>query len=260
MGDGANRSEAKAGSRALRVLRLFEGEARVLTVEAIARALETSASSAYRVVQDLSRAGFLDPVAEAGYVLGPAFIRYDYLIRRSDPLIEVALPVMRSLIERTTQSATAVLSRRFRDRVMCVHQEQGADPHPAPAYQRGVAMPLFSGATSKIILAHLDARSLRRLMTEGGYPADAVRRDGIGTELRVIRRAGYAVTRSEVTEGTCGIAAPIRLGHSVIGGVSLVFDEAIMPDAGPECFASEVKAAGSSISEKLAADRSLVSR
>lgn len=260
MGKRATTSGGMPASRALRVLGLFDAGTRVLTVEAIARRLGTSASSAYRVVQDLSRTGFLDPVAEAGYVLGPAFIRYDYLIRSSDPLIHSAVPVMRELLERTTQSATAVLSRRFRDHVMCVHQEQGSAPHPVPAYERGVAMPLFSGATSKIVLAHLDTRSLKSLVGERASSAEQHYWGEVMDELRAIRRAGYAVTRSEVTEGRCGVAAPIRLGRAVIGSVSLVFEQSVLSGGEPGSFAGPVKLAATEISRVLAADRSLVSR
>jgi len=152
-------------SRILRILQLFDAQ-HVWTVEAIAQKMDVSVSSAYRDVQELSRAGFLDPVAGAGYVLGPAFIEYDRLIRTSDPLIGAAAPVMHQLLADTTQEGSAILCRRYRDCVMCVHQERGTASRARSFYERGVAMPLFIGAASKVILANLDERTLKRSYLE----------------------------------------------------------------------------------------------
>lgn len=109
----------------LAVLQLFETGEPSWTVEQIAGALGMSTSSAYRHVRQLVAAGFLDPVSRAGYALGPAFIRYDRILRQNDLLINIARPVMRKLVKRAESRATVVLCRRFRDCVMCVHDVQG---------------------------------------------------------------------------------------------------------------------------------------
>ena len=114
----------------LAILRLFDRERRIWTVDEIAKALGVSQSTAYRHVSALYNEGMLDPVTGAGYVLGPAFIEFDYLLRAGDPLIQQAIPHMRALLEETSQSATIILCRRFKDCVMCVHQESGSAPHP----------------------------------------------------------------------------------------------------------------------------------
>ena len=215
--------------RILTVLGLFRARSEPLTVEDIARATGVSQSSAYRDIQELSRSGFLDPVSGAGYVLGPAFIEYDRLLRQRDRLIPIAAESLRKLLDDTTQHATAILCRRYRDTVMCVHQEQGTQPHPITTYERGVAMPLFAGASSKVILAHLDDRALKRIYLEN----ERTIRDRLGhvdwrtfkEEMRAIRRIGVVKTSSEVALGRVAIAAPILVNKQVIAGVSLVFAE-----------------------------------
>jgi DNA-binding IclR family transcriptional regulator len=213
-------------SRTVSVLQMFDGDRQVLTVEEIARDLGTSVSTAYRCVRDLVLAGFLDPVAGAGYALGPAFIRYDRILRQSDPLIRVADPVMAELLVRTSQSAAAILSRRFRECVMCVHEVQGSEPHAPASYERGVAMPLFLGATSKLILAYLPDRTLKAtyLANEAAIRKASKLRTfaEFKAQLREIRRAGHAMTDSEVASGRIGIAAPVLRGDQVIAGLSLV--------------------------------------
>ncbi|MFG1248196.1 IclR family transcriptional regulator [Xanthobacter flavus] len=250
-------------SRILQVMGLFRGRPWPLTVEEIAQETGVSQSSAYRDVQELCRAGFLDPVIGAGYVLGPAFIEYDRLLRQGDTLIPIASRVMHELLDQTTQRATAILCRRYRDTVMCVHQEHGTAPHPITTYERGVAMPLFAGASSKVVLAHLDDRSLKRIYLDN---EDTIRaRLGHGdwkafkAEVRAIRRDGVVETVSEVAEGRAGIAAPVLVNKQVIAGVSLVLAAEDLAGASPAIRAAVIEA-GRRISEEIAGSGTWVAR
>ncbi|WP_341989669.1 IclR family transcriptional regulator C-terminal domain-containing protein [Azorhizobium sp. AG788] len=251
-------------SRILQVLGLFRLDPGPWTVEAIAREMDVSQSSAYRDVQELSRFGFLDPVTGAGYVLGPAFIEYDRLSRQGDTLLKVAAPALRHLLETTTQSATAIICRRYRDMVMCVHQEAGLSPHPFTAYERGVAMPLFAGASSKVVLAHLDDRSLKRIYLDNA--ATIRERLGYGDwkafkdQLRAIRKAGVVETASEVAEGRVGIAAPVFAEGQVVAGVSLVFNAADVPIDAVPGFRAAVMAVGDAISRRIAEGGTWIAR
>ena len=247
-------------NRVLHILQLFE-ERPVLSVEEIAREIGISTSSTYRDVQELCQAGFLAPVVGAGYVLGPAFVQFDRLVRQSDPLIRLATPRMRTLLDHTTQRAVAVLSRRYRDHVMCVHQELGNAPHPLTLYERGVAMPMFSGATSKVILAHQAERTLQRIYLEN---EETIRRTlnceswkSFRDQLDEIRRAGVAVTRSEMAEGRIGIAAPIFASKQVIAGLSLVLHE---PDYGSDDFRDAVIASAREITTALSLEDTWIVR
>lgn len=220
-----------APDRILAILQLFEEGQPVWTVEEIAGAIQASTSTTYRHVRSLVQAGFLDPVTGAGYTLGPAFIRYDRISRQNDEVIRVARPAMKRLLEETTQRATVILCRRFKDCVMCVHEEHGDEPHASTTYERGVAMPMFLGATSKVILSNLPERSLRTVYLGN---EDQIR-DAAGVrdwpefkeQIRLIRKAGFAKTDSEVAPGRVGIAAPVSRAGLVVAGISLV----LVPDA-----------------------------
>lgn len=233
----------------------------MLSVEEIAREVDVSTSSTYRDVQELCQAGFLAPVVGAGYVLGPAFVQFDRLVRQSDPLIRLAAPKMRALLDQTTQRAVAVLSRRYRDHVMCVHQELGHAPHPLTLYERGVAMPMFSGATSKVILAHQAERTLQRIYLDN---EETIRRTlhcetwkAFRDQLEEIRQAGVAETRSEMAQGRVGIAAPIFASKQVIAGLSLVLHE---PDYKSEDFRSAVISIAQQITTALSQEDTWIVR
>lgn len=226
-----------------------------MTVEEIATAIGMATSTTYRHVRALVQAGFLDPVSGAGYALGPGFIRYDRVLRQNDQLIHIAEPAMRELLARTSQNAVVLLCRRFKDCVMCVHDIEGAAPHVATSYERGVAMPMFLGATSKAILANLPDRTLKNvyLANEAVIHSTLKVHDWatFKKHFREIRRAGYALTDSEIVKGRVGIAAPISRGDQVVAGISLAGITDMPNDAALTEFITEVKSAAARISAGL---------
>jgi len=250
--------------RLLAILQLFEDERSIWTVDAIGAALKMPTSTAYRHVRELVQAGFLDPVTGAGYALGPAFIRYDRLLRQKDELIHVAEPVMMDLLDETSQRATVILCRRFKDCVMCVHEVRGREPHPPTSYERGVTMPLFVGATSKIILANLPDRTLKSVYLENEKTIQRVLKvEGwkqFKSQFREMRRAGYVLTDSEVAAGRVGIAAPILRGGQLVAGISLVSVPRAAERAKLKSYIPRVIAAGEKISKLILKKSTLVPR
>lgn len=217
-----------AGSdRAVGVLKLFTLERPVWTVEQAAAALHVSASSAYRYVAGLVDAGLLTAAASGCYTLGPAIIQYDRQIQITDPLLRAAKPVMADIKRFAPPGSTVLLCRIFRETVLCVHQEADPDRPNRVSYERGRPMPLFRGATSKIILAHLAPRELRRVYDANRAEVEAAALGGTWEAFRGamagMRRAGHAVTRAEVDPGSMGIAVPILDdSRRVLGSLSYV--------------------------------------
>jgi DNA-binding IclR family transcriptional regulator len=225
------RVSTSSADRLLAVLQLFTPERPEWTVETAANEIGVSISTAYRYFRSLCRVGLLDPYAGGAYVLGPAIIEFDRQIRIGDPLITVATPVMRRLVAQAGHVGVALLCRVYRKRVMCVHQESEGRSDLAVGYQRGRPMPMFRGASSKIILAHLSSRSARWFalkhqdeIAAAGLGADW---DEIKLNLRRMRAAGICITRSEVDRDRVGIAAPVfDPGGKVLGSVGLAVSHA----------------------------------
>jgi DNA-binding IclR family transcriptional regulator len=221
-----------SGDKLLLALRLFTPDRPVWSVEAIAGALAVSLSTAYRYVRSLVGAGLLDPVdGQGGYVLGPAVIEFDRTIRLSDPVLRAALPSIRWLARQLDGRSTLLLCRLYQDTVMCIHQERPGDRAPLVSYERGRPMPMFRGAASKAILAHLPPRQLRRIHRRF---ADAIADAGLagGWEafrdgLAAIRKSGVCVAAGELDPGVVGIAAPVfaapvpATGRQVLGSLSI---------------------------------------
>jgi DNA-binding IclR family transcriptional regulator len=215
-----------SADRLLAVLQLFTPERPEWTVETAANEIGVSVSTAYRYFRSLCRIGLLDPYAGGSYVLGPAIIEFDRQIRIGDPLIKVAGPVMRKLVAQAGHVGVALLCRIYRNRVMCVHQESEGRSDHGVGYERGRPMPLFRGASSKIIFAHLPSRSARWFVLKH---QDQIAASGLGSDweaikanLRRMRATGICITRSEVDRDRVGIAAPVfDPGGKVLGSVSL---------------------------------------
>jgi DNA-binding IclR family transcriptional regulator len=129
---------------------------------------------------------------------------------------------MKDLTEALPVDAVVLLCRLFRDQVMCVHQELRDRPHFAVGYERGRLMPLFRGAASKIILAHMPLRTVKALHEEHAQEfaqADLGQTwDEVKERLRALREAGESVTRGEVDAGLCGLSVPLLDGSDAITG------------------------------------------
>ena len=217
-----------AGSdRAIGTLRLFTLDRPDWTVEQVAAALKVSLSSAYRYVATLEGAGLLTTVSSGSYTLGPAFIQCDRQIQLTDPLLRAARPIMAEILRFAPQASRVVLCRRFRDTVLCVHQISNGEGLSGVSYERGKPMPVFLGATSKVILAHQSQRDLQRLFRKHQAEIHAARLGKTWAEfseiLAGIRKAGYFIAHAEVDPERVGIAAPILdSNRRILGSLSYV--------------------------------------
>lgn len=220
---------ASSHDRLLAVLSLFSLEQPSWTVEQAAEALGVSVTTAYRYFASLSRIGLVSPLSRASYALGPAIIEWDRQVQLRDPMLLAARPVMAELAG-AAPGAIVLLCRRFRDRVLCVHQLVGEEAQAPVSYERGRPMPLFYGATSRIILAHLPPRELRTLFAANQAEIAAA---GLGadwaafrTGLKALRRAGFCVSRAEVDAGRTGLAAPVfDKDQAILGSLTIVLPQ-----------------------------------
>ena len=117
-----------------------------------------------------------------------------------------------------------------------MHQVMGRGPQAPVSYERGRLMPLYRGATAKIILAHLPTRTLKSLYA---HDAAEITTAGLGKNvddfrnaLAVLRRAGVCITHGEIDHGRVGIGAPIfDREHAVLGSLSFALPAARADEA-----------------------------
>lgn len=235
------------------ILDLFDIEKSEWSFDEMSERLGFSQSTLYRYLKVLIDAGFLSSFPGRGYTLGPRIIQMDYQIIASDPLIHAARPIMRDLVAR--YSCVALLCRRYRQAVMCVHQEISTTQIRS-VYERGRSRPLLRGAASLVILAHLSPYQLNRIYQDA---PESFAGAGLGGSLedvrlnmKAIRRNGWYHTRGAVTPGVIGIAAPIfDAQDEIVGSINLTFPEPDMAEDRLVSIGDELLATARMISDTL---------
>lgn len=247
------RGSVLSHERMLSVLDLFDLEHPEWSFDAMYGRLGFSRSTLYRYLKTLTDAGFLTTFPGRGYTLGPRVIELDYQIVTTDPLIHVARPVMNELV--AGFSGVSLLCRRYRQKVLCVHQETSTS-QVRSTYERGKPRPLLLGAASLAILAHFSAYQLAKLHEE---QAEEFELAGLGDSLptvrdtlKRIRQRGWVHTQGQVTTGVTGIAAPIfDAKDEIIGSLSLTLPEVGMPNGRVESIGERVLFCARIISKSL---------
>ena len=221
-----------ATDRSLSLLRLFTLEQPSWTAEQVSAKMEVSISTAYRYLLALEEIGLIAAVTTGRYVLGPAIIQLDRQIQLTDPLLAAARPIMNDLIAYAPKSSVVLLCRSFSDKVLCIHQVVGDSSPPEVSYDRGRPMPLFRGATSKVILAGLPTRKLKSLYADNN---SAIAQAGLGeswdtfkNNMSSLRKTGHDVTYGALDAGRIGISVPVlNEERQATGSISYVVTDDI---------------------------------
>lgn len=225
-GGGSQRASTSA-EKVLGVLSLFTAEQPVWSPERAAKRMNVSLATGYRYFNALVACGMLERLQRNRYVLGPAIVELDRQIRAADPVLKLAQPVMDRLLRKLREPAAVLLCRYYRQKVMCIHQETNRIGEPVSSYERGAPRPMFRGATSKVILAHLSPRTIsnlwrdhRREIVAAGFGPGF---EDFKAALKMLRQEPVNVSSSEVDAGRTGIAAPLFDSNGrVTGSLSIV--------------------------------------
>lgn len=196
--------------RMLRILDLFTQEKPVWSVDDICTEFDYTRSTGYRYTKELADAGLLFQVGKSNYSLGSRIIQWDRQLRLSDPLVKISKEIESQPFKLKGKQAWLVC-RLFKDQVVCIYHFGNLET--SLSYSRGIPRPLFSGATSKAILAFLPNAQHMRLFVEN---PEEIEKSHLGTNwkdfranLQKIRDTGYALSISEVDKTVFGLAVPI---------------------------------------------------
>lgn len=218
-------------SRIVTILELMASEGPTLTPEQLMQRLRVSRATVFRDLQPLVRSGLIQRIGTHGYTLGPRIVELDRQIRIHDPLLVAAGELPSDLVRRT--GGSVLICRRHGHSVMCIQEYAGHLARHPLSYQRGRAMPLYRGATSKIVLANLKAAEIEELIRDdpAGLAAAGLGQTAadIRQQLKAWHEAGHVITHSDVDADMTGMAVPILLGQQLLGSLSLVLPTANAP-------------------------------
>lgn len=237
-------------SKMLEVLRLITPSSPTVDAARVCAVLDCGPSTAYRYIRELTEAGLLVRLP-GGYALGARIIQLDLQMRQTDPLLHHGRELLEALAAETGLSA--LLSELYDDTVITLHEEAGSGM-AALQFGRGRAMPLHRGATGRIILAHLQPRSMRRVFDRLEAAGTELLPDWrrLSKEMLALRKKGYCVTRGEMEAGRVGLAAPIfDEKQRVLGSISVVGDARQFEMFNEEFLASRVGEAAAALTERI---------
>jgi DNA-binding IclR family transcriptional regulator len=213
------------GSLVLRALAVLEELAVApRTAAEVARRFDVNRSTSLRLLNELEAGGYVqrDP-ATLHYRILPQ--RFYALVTNSDDhwdVMTVVNPLLARLQERSGEaSMLGVPAPRS-----MVYMAYYPSSHPVGVRERiGTVRPVHSSALGKAYLSTLEddllERELEGLTFQGGtehapHDAPALRR-----HIEAARERGYALDEDETFPGVSCVAAPARIGGSVIGSVGI---------------------------------------
>ncbi|WP_280399027.1 IclR family transcriptional regulator [Nocardia carnea] len=219
----------------------------------VAAAIGAPRSSVHALLSALADTGLLQCRARGRYRLGWRIVELNRTLGASVDIRSCAMPVMQDLAHRYGETThLAVLER---SRVLYVDKVIGRNMVTVSGARVGTALEPHCSAVGKVLLAHCTAelqrtvagRPLRRLTASTiTDPAALI------TELRSVRRAGFAFDSGEAVPDVHCAAAPIRdeMG-AVIAAVSITAPAGRFGPARTE-FKNAVIAAGNQIAGTVA--------
>ena len=192
------------------ILELFSDRRPALTMSEIAELTGLNRATSYRFCQTLLSLGYLEEADERRLRPGLRAISLARAALSSHELPDLALPYLRELRNSTGETVNLALldgaevvyvSRLLSDDLLALRLFVGSR---LPAYASSLGRAMLAYLPEDEVGVILDGQELQSI-TE----YTIVDRMRLMTELRRIRRRGYAINNQELVIGICGVAAPV---------------------------------------------------
>lgn len=195
----------RAVERALDILLCFT-QAEDLSLTEIAGRVDLHKSTVHRLLASLEGKGFVirDPASER-YRLGFSIWELSANLTHSDDPALILLPEMERLRDQLGETVSLyVRDGMERVRVQAVQSNQ-AIRRVAPI---GARLPLYVGASSKVLVAFAEPGEQQALMRHPSWPPAAASESYL-QQLSEVRTLGYATSVEEREPGAAAVSAPI---------------------------------------------------
>lgn len=215
--DTPERYVVPALTRGLNILQDLSGERRKQTLSEVAATLGVTRSSAYRLLFTLSHLGFVVFDSETKtYSLGPQVLQLGYGYLASRDLVEVAMPHLVRLRDRTGWSAHL---GELHGRDVIYLARVATRRSIASTVHVGTRLPARSTTMGRVLLSGLSAAQVHDLYRDepGTGEKSPAAFAAFIDQLAADAAAGVVVQNSGYEPGVASIAAPIRdiTGHVV---------------------------------------------
>lgn len=208
---------AQVVDRALDLLVAVVGAAKPVSLMEIAAETGVDKTTAQRLLTSLVERGLLTrDGASRRYDVGPALYGLAAAVNARSTIRALAAPHLADL--RDASGETSSLHLLAGDHRVCV---DGAESrHPVRrVVPLGESIPLQSGPSGKVILAHLQQAERERVYASAGVAGAA--RDALEHLLTQVRATRVMQTESDRTHGIRAVSAPIFGARSVVASITV---------------------------------------
>ena len=193
----------RAGERALDILMCFANE-RDISLTELATRVGLNKSTVHRLMTTLEDRGFVLKNGDK-YRLGYRVWELAANLTQVDDPAQLLQPEMELLRDQLDETVSLyVKDGNDRIRIQAVQSNQ-AIRRVAPV---GVRLPLFVGASSKVLLAFAETNELEAALRDSRWPS-SIDKDSYMKQLEEVRRLGYAVSLEERELGAAAVSVPI---------------------------------------------------
>lgn len=197
----------------LKVLDLFSVARHVINVDIISEELGLSRPTGYRYLKELVAADLLQRISgtSGDYTLGPKIAVLDYISRTTDPLVQISIPFLKNIVEKTELSCLITFLNH--DYCIDLHDEAFKN-NLVMSYGRGSPRPVYIGSSPKIIVSHLNKQGLHnfyeRYSAELNERQFATSEDEFIHQMKKIKKQGYYFSQGEVDPNYSSLSVPIK--------------------------------------------------
>jgi DNA-binding IclR family transcriptional regulator len=246
-GEEQQAKTVRAVERAVEILECFTTEQPLMSISDLQKKVKLSRPTLYRMLDSLAAKGLIRAIGKPQrYALNHGIAKLAQVWFANIDATQVALPMLQQLRDETNETVALVVVRGDKR----LHVLELPSRHPL-AISRGLGETehLSLGASGKSILAYLPEAEVAAALRTA--PRN-VRVDELRQTLKQIRQDGVAVSRSEMIEGSVGVAAPVYdYTAGVIGSVVLSAPDVRIDAQRQAEFASLVRTAAAAISAEL---------
>ena len=196
--------------KAMEILDCFNTRETELSLNQLCEKTGMYKSRVHRLCNTLIAAGYLVRTSRSNYRVGPKVMALGKVYEKSNSLISIATPLMKTLSEQTGESTALFVIDKMK--CICMAREMGSSSL-VYSINEGDQMELLPTAAGRVLLAYADEGFTKKVLIEVNpvsfTPSTIVDKDVIRKELKEIRKCGYAVNIEGREEGVAAIAAPV---------------------------------------------------
>jgi IclR family acetate operon transcriptional repressor len=210
--------------RAFSIMDVLLEADRPLSLEAIMTRTEMAKTTAFRIVSNLVRHGYLTET-DAGYWFGLKMISFGHAVEKNLDVRTIAAPYLKALRDQTNE--TAYLAALTNDwSVLYLDKCESRQPVGVNLHSAGMTIEMYCTGLGKTLVAHQPEADVRRWLQTHEMPRRTPNTitdpDAFLTELEAIRQRGYGIDNGERSLSIRCVAVPIRNAHgTVVAAISV---------------------------------------